>query len=158
MKIIYVQFVICKLLNVMQLRRVLLFVWIIFILIALLNGPSIKSKIMELSNVLFVGMKNLHRLFEKFGKKRQSINSNFTIKKLGNSIATIVTAANWRKYNHARQSINASNAKMSSFVKPASNSVVIFATASFARQLHRKNGDNVRIEKGKRSWIVNKAW
>lgn len=142
----------------MQLQHVQQYALIISILIALLNGPSIKSRIMESWNVRFVGMKNPHKLFGKFGKKRQNINSNSTTKKLENSITTTVMDASWRKSNHVKQFINASNAKTSSSVKPALNLVVISAIASYARQQHRKNGENVRIEKVKRNWIASKDW
>lgn len=142
----------------MQLQHVQQFALIIFILIVSLNGRSIRWKIMESSNALYVEMKNPHKLFKKLGKNKQNINSSSITKKWESSIITIVMDANWRRSNHAKQFINASNAKTSFFAKPASSLAVTFAIASSARQEHKKNGDNVKIEKVKRNLIVSKDW
>lgn len=140
----------------MQLQHAQQFAWIIFISIASLNGLSIKSKTMESSNALFVEMKNLRKLFEKLGRRRHNINNNSITKKWGNNITTTVTDANWRRSNLVKQFTNVFNAKMSSFAKLVSNLAVIFATASSAKQQHKKNGDNVKIEKVKKRSIASK--
>lgn len=134
----------------MQLQHAQQFAWIIFISIASLNGLSIKSKTMESSNALYVEMKNLRKLFEKLGRRRHNINNNSITKKWGNNITTTVTDANWRRSNLVKQFTNVFNAKMSSFAKLVSNLAVIFATVSSAKQQHKKNGENVKIEKVKK--------
>lgn len=121
------------------------------ILTVFLNGWSMNSRTMESLNVLSVETRKLMKPFYQLKWRSTKWWRVSTTKKSGSAITTIAMAVSLNKYNKIVLFTSVLLVKTSLYVRCALISGNTINTRLFASQPTRKNGNNVKIEKLKRS-------